>query len=192
MKTRLYMVRHADSPFVFGQEQARGLSEEGKEAAMKVADVLDPFEIHCVCSSNYARAIQTVQEVADRRKLPVVEYDELRERPIKGLDYRAPWEELLVAIEKSFTDLEYALQGGESTREAQDRAIPVIKKLLAENKGNNIVLGTHGNIMTIIMNYYDKRYGYEFWMSTSKPDIYELRFNENGLEEVNRLWRYVE
>lgn len=29
MKTTMYMVSHAESPFVFGQEKVRGLSEKG-------------------------------------------------------------------------------------------------------------------------------------------------------------------
>jgi len=44
METRIYMVRHADSPFVFGQERSRGLSEQGHEDALKVADVLDSLD----------------------------------------------------------------------------------------------------------------------------------------------------
>ena len=188
METRIYMVRHADSPFVFGQEQSRGLSEQGKADAVKVADLLDPFNIHVVCSSNYVRSVQSVQEVADRKKLPIIEYDELRERPIKGLDYKLPWEVLLVAIEKSFNNIDFALDGGETTREAQRRAVPIIEEILSEHKGKNIVIGTHGNIMTIIMNYYDKHYGYDFWMNTSKPDIYEMIFKGNELEVINRIW----
>lgn len=189
METRIYMVRHADSPFVFGEERSRGLSEQGHEDAFKVADLLDSFDIHYVCSSAYTRAIQTVQHLASRRNLSIYEYEELRERPIKGLNDRASWDELLVAIEKSFVDPDFALDGGETTRDAQRRAIPIIEQLLSEHNGKNIVIGTHGNIMTIIMNYFDNNYGYDFWMSTSKPDIYEMTFEGINLKCVSRLWK---
>jgi 2,3-bisphosphoglycerate-dependent phosphoglycerate mutase len=188
METRIFMVRHADSPFVFGQERSRGLSEQGNVDALKVADLLDLFDIDYVCSSNYARAVQTVQYIASRKNLHIIEFEELRERPIKGLGFRAPWEELLIAIEKSFIDLDFALEGGESIREAQSRAIPKIEKLLFEHNGKNVVIGTHGNIMTIIMNYFDKNYGYDFWMGTSKPDIYEMTFIGTELKGINRIW----
>jgi 2,3-bisphosphoglycerate-dependent phosphoglycerate mutase len=188
MKTTIYMVRHAESPFVFGQERSRGLSEEGLEDAKRVAELLDNVDIHFIASSAYARAIQTVRYLADRKNLHIIEYEELRERPIKGLDYKAPWEELLEAIRISFIDLDFALEGGESTRKAQNRAIPIIEKLLMEHHGKNIVIGTHGNIMTIIMNYYDKNYGFEFWNSTSKPDIYKMTFSDNRLERIDRVW----
>jgi 2,3-bisphosphoglycerate-dependent phosphoglycerate mutase len=61
METTIYMVRHAESPFVFGEERSRGLSDEGLEDAKRVADVLDDVNIDCVVSSTYTRAIQTVQ-----------------------------------------------------------------------------------------------------------------------------------
>jgi 2,3-bisphosphoglycerate-dependent phosphoglycerate mutase len=188
MKTTIYMVRHAESPFEFGQEKTRGLSEEGFEASRRVADILADVEIDHIVSSSYTRAIQTVQCLADRKGLPVIGYEELKERPIKGLDYKAPWEELVVAIERSFVDLDYVLEGGESTRETQQRAIPVIEELLREYSGKSVVIGTHGNIMVAIMNYYDKNYGFEFWNRTSKPDIYKMTFTQNQLESVERLW----
>ncbi|OBZ07770.1 histidine phosphatase family protein [Bacillus sp. FJAT-26390] len=187
MKTTIYMVRHAESAFAFGQERTRGLSTEGFAAAKQVAELFTGIDVHYMASSPYTRAKQTIQYIADQKCLEIVEYEELIERPIKGLDYEAPWNELYEAIRTSFVDQDFALKGGESTRQAQQRAIPVIEKLLEEQQGKNIVIGTHGNIMTIIMNDFDDQYGFEFWDSTSKPDIYKLTFNMNRLEQVERV-----
>jgi 2,3-bisphosphoglycerate-dependent phosphoglycerate mutase len=188
MTTKLYMIRHAESPFVFGEERARGLSEDGFLAAKKIAVLLESEEIHCIVSSSYARAKQTVEYLAECKGLPIIEYDELIERPIKGLNYKAPWEELLIAIEKSFSDHDFSLEGGESTKQAQQRAIPVIQRLLKEYEGKGVAIGTHGNIMTIIMNYFDHTYGFEFWNGTSKPDIYRMTFEDDELIKVDRMW----
>lgn len=142
-----------------------------------------------MASSPYTRAKQTIQYIAEQKSLDIVEYEELLERPIKGLDYRAPWEELYEAIRCSFIDKDFALEGGESTRIAQQRSIPIIERLLEEQRGKNIVIGTHGNIMTIIMNYFDDAYGFDFWSAASKPDIYRLTFDRNQLEQVERIWK---
>lgn len=61
--------------------------------------------------------------------------------------------------------------GGETTHQAQERSITVIKQLLTEHKGKYIVIETHGNIKSIIMNYFNEQYGFEFWKGTTKPDI---------------------
>jgi len=188
MKTTIYMVRHAKSPFEHGKERTRGLSPEGLEDAKEVAKYFEKVKVDYIVSSPYTRAKQTVQYIAEQKTLEIVEYEELMERPIKGLDYQTEWDVLQEAIRKSFEDKDFALKGGESTRKAQQRAIPVIEKLLEERQGENIVIGTHGNIMTIIMNYYDDRYGYDFWKSTSMPDIYKLIFENSKLTQVERIW----
>jgi len=188
MKTTIYMVRHAKSPFVFGQERTRGLSEEGLLDAKKIAERFMDIRVDAIVSSPYTRAIQTVKFLAESKGLTIIEYEDLRERPIKGLDYRISEEELLKAIEQSFEDKDYCLPGGESTNVAQARAIPIIESLLKEYEGKEIVVGTHGNIMTIIMNYYEDEYGYDFWRSTSMPDVYRVTFNNGELEEIKRFW----
>lgn len=187
MITNLFMVRHAESPFVFGEERTRGLSVDGEFEAQKVAKIMLTEKVDIIVSSPYARSIQTIEDIAKNRNLEIKLYEELKERSIKG-NYKLPWEEVETAIKKSFIDKDSCLPGGETTRQAQERAIPVITQVLAEHKGKNIVVGTHGNIMTIIMNYYDEQYGYEFWGNTSKPDIYKLVFDELSLIEVERVW----
>jgi broad specificity phosphatase PhoE len=68
--------------------------------------------------------------------------------------------------------------------------IEVIRPIASlEYEGKKIVIGTHGNIMTIIMNYYDRNYGYPFWKQTTKPDIYKLFFESKELKQVERLWK---
>lgn len=188
MITNLYMVRHAESPFVFGEERTRGLSVEEVLEAKKVAKIMLTEKVDVIVSSPFVRSIQTIEGIVENQNLEIKLYEELKERMIKG-NYKLPWEEIVPAIEKSFIDKDYCLLGGETTRQAQERTIPIIKQVLTEHKGKNIVVGTHGNIMTIILNYFEEQYGYEFWKSTSKPDIYKLVFSDHTLKEVKRIWR---
>ncbi|QUW24102.1 histidine phosphatase family protein [Sporosarcina sp. Marseille-Q4063] len=187
MTTSIYMIRHAESPFIFGEERTRKLSKDGEIEAEKVAELMLSDKIDVIVSSPFARAIKTIEEIATTQNLEIKLYEELRERLIKG-DYQLAWEEVEPAIKKSFEDKDYCLPGGETTRQAQERAVPIIKQLLKEYEGKSIVIGTHGNIMTIIMNYFDEQYGYDFWASTSKPDIYQLIFIDGELTEVKRTW----
>ncbi|WP_373231344.1 histidine phosphatase family protein [Cohnella sp.] len=189
MKTIIYMVRHAESPFVFGHERTRGLSEQGMNDAKRIPNLFVNLNIDAVFSSPYTRAVQTVQFLAESKGLQITEHEELKERPIKGLGYKVTEDELIKAIEQSFIDKEFCLAGGESTKTAQERAIPLIERLINEFEGKEVVIGTHGNIMTIIMNYYNNdEYGFDFWQSTSKPDVYKLTFKRNELENVERIW----
>ncbi|SDE43907.1 2,3-bisphosphoglycerate-dependent phosphoglycerate mutase [Paenibacillus sp. UNCCL117] len=60
--------------------------------------------------------------------------------------------------------------------------------MIEEFKGKRIVVGTHGDIMTLMMNYVDPRYSYEFWRSLTMPDIYKLEFEEHTFKSATRLW----
>lgn len=71
----------------------------------------------------------------------------------------------------------------------QNRSLPIIKSILNNYEGKTIIIGTHGNVMTIIMNYFNSEYGYDFWKSTTKPDIYKLTFSKIKLLEVQRIWK---
>jgi len=92
-------------------------------------------------------------------------------------------------LKKSFSDPNFALKGGESNAVCQNRAIKVLKELLKTYRGQKVVLGTHGAVMTLMMGYYDNQYDLNFLLHTSKPDIYRMEFHDQELVEVNRLWK---
>ncbi|MDQ0915263.1 histidine phosphatase family protein [Paenibacillus sp. V4I5] len=190
MKTYIYFIRHGIAPFSIEHERTGGtrLSEQGELDAKRVAEILSNEDIDVIVSSSYFRALETVSPLAELLKKEIIPYIELIERPIASLNYAVSEEELLIGIEQSFVDIDFCLPEGETTRQAQERAIPLIMKLLSDFKGKKIAIGTHGNIMTIILNYFDANYGFEFWKQTTKPDIYRLEFEEKELNLVERLW----
>ena len=53
--------------------------------------------------------------------------------------------------------------------------------------GKNIVIGTHGNIMVLIMNHFDAQYDYSFWKELKMPDVYRMTFDGLKLKEVKRI-----
>jgi 2,3-bisphosphoglycerate-dependent phosphoglycerate mutase len=190
MTTYIYFVRHGIAPFSLELESTGGasLSEKGKSDAKRVAELLRNENIDVIVSSSYNRAKETVTPLAELLQKEIIQYEELIERPIASLNYPVSEEQLLIGIEKSFIDIDFCMPEGETTRQAQERAIPIILKLLSDFEGKKIVIGTHGNIMTIILNYFESNYGFEFWKQTSKPDVYKLEFEEKKLKDVERLW----
>ncbi|MBK3496408.1 histidine phosphatase family protein [Viridibacillus sp. YIM B01967] len=183
MKINIYFIRHADSPFIFGQERERPLSEKGKELAEKLVNSLSEIEFDAVFSSPYKRAIQTLDGLIEPSKVVIEEG--LRERAIKG-QYKLPQNEIDVALWKSFENIDFCLEGGESIREAQNRSLPIILDILGNPKFENVAIGTHGNIMTSILNYFKPSLGYDFWKSTEKPDIYQVTFDGYHLLAIEK------
>ena len=57
MDTIIYMIRHAESPFVFGHERTRKLSNQGAIDAKKVTAIMNEQKIDLVISSPYTRSV---------------------------------------------------------------------------------------------------------------------------------------
>lgn len=183
METFIYFVRHAESPYVEGMDRFRGLSDKGKSDAHKVKIILKDEEIDIFISSPYERAIQTIKDAAGTKE--IILFEDLRERQI-GLINHMDFKE---AKQKVYQEISFSFADGESTQQAQGRAVKTIEYILNEYMGKKMVIGTHGDIMTLIMNHFDKQYGFEFWESTTMPDIYKLKFEGNLLKKVTRLWK---
>ncbi|MEK4435470.1 MULTISPECIES: histidine phosphatase family protein [Paenibacillus] len=187
-RTILYFVRHAESAYVEGQERERGLTERGCRDAANVAEVLSQEKIQWYYSSPYRRAVDTIQELADRTSAAVLMEEDLRERQLS--DERVKHADFHESKLRLYRDPSFAYAGGESGEQAGSRAVAVIHRILNNHTGQKVAIGTHGDVMTLIFQHYDSSYGYEFWKSTTMPDIYKLEFNmEHQLVQFTRLWQ---
>jgi 2,3-bisphosphoglycerate-dependent phosphoglycerate mutase len=187
MSTFVYMVRHGESPKE-GNDRTRGLTEKGYLDAKRVTKVLENEEIDVVASSPYIRSILTVEQLAQQIGEKVLVFEDLKERIFSSGNSRVSDKELVPLLEKSFSESNFSLEGGESNADCQKRAIKVLKELLETFRDKKLVIGTHGAVMTLMMEYFDITYDLDFLLSTSKPDIYRMEFNEKELVNVQRLW----
>lgn len=184
MKTYVYFVRHAESNFVFGKERERPITEKGIIDSQKISEKLRNIKFDHYISSSYKRAIQTIEPLAKNSDIEL--FEELREKSLKG-EFKLDKSSIEDAIKKSFIDIDFKLEGGESTRDVQNRAIPIIERAIDDKRIKNIAVGTHGNILTSILNYYNQSIGYDFWKSSSKPDIYKCEFHKKELMNIERI-----
>ncbi|WP_339149256.1 MULTISPECIES: histidine phosphatase family protein [unclassified Sutcliffiella] len=183
MLTNLYFVRHAHSRYT-PDEWERPLSEKGYKDAERILGLIRPDNVDVVVSSPYKRAVQTVEGVARHYNLEIEIFEDLKERTLTG----KPAEDFIAAITKVWEEPNFAWEGGESNKDAQTRGVGLIHHLLDKYEGKNVAIGTHGNIMVLIMNHFDKQYDFSFWNGLDMPDIYKLTFDGEVLVGVSRLW----
>ncbi|MEH6941432.1 histidine phosphatase family protein [Bacillus sp. JJ722] len=182
MLTNLYFVRHAHSTYT-PDELGRPLSKEGLADVERINRILAKENIDIIISSPYKRAVQTVERVAQSGNEVIIEKG-FKERILS----EKPVEDFYLAIAKVWEEPTYSWVGGESNIFAQRRGVQTTLKILKRYRGKNIAVGTHGNILVLIMNYFDKKYGFSFWRELDMPDIYKLTFDNTELKEVNRIW----
>lgn len=183
MKTNLYFVRHAHSVYT-PDELGRPLSEQGLKDATLVTELLKNENIDFVYSSPYKRAIQTVEDIAKHIDQEIKIVEAFKERVLS----EGPVKDFGDAISKVWEDENFSWPGGESNIVAQKRGVQATLEILQHHQGKNVVIGTHGNIMVLIMKYFDRQYDFAFWKQLNMPDIYKLSFDDRHLIEVKRIW----
>ncbi|MGH0600349.1 histidine phosphatase family protein [Bacillus mycoides] len=189
MNTYIYMVRHGESPKLEGDERTRGLTEKGILDAHRVTEILETEGIDTFISSPYKRAMLTIERSANYHEKEIVVYENLKECRFLSEDKIISDKEVYPLVKKMFSNPDFTLTGGESYVDCQRRVVKILKEILMDFQGHKILVGTHGLVMTLMMNYFDNQYGLEFLMNTSKPDVYKLEFKDEQLINVERLWR---
>lgn len=130
----------------------------------------------------------TIEKTANFYEKEILIYEKLKECMFSSGDQVISDKEVYPLVKKMFSNPDFALMEGESYKDCQRRVVKVLKEILMDFQGQKIVIGTHGLVMTLMMNYFDKQYGFEFLIHTSKPDIYKLEFNDEQLLNVEKLW----
>ena len=61
-------------------------------------------------------------------------------------------------------------------------AWPRWSDIVAAHPGQQIVIGTHGNLLALILQRYDPSVGFTFWSKLAMPDAYRLRSRPDGIQ----------
>lgn len=176
MNKTIYLIRHCQA---MGQAPDAELTEAGRRQAHKLADFLEKQRVVHIVTSPFSRAIQSIEPAADRLGLQIEVDDRLAERVLSTQDL-PDWMEKL---EESFGDAELKLAGGESGKEATDRAM----EAMSEMKDRTAAV-THGNLLGLLLKQIDAGYGFSEWQKLTNPDVYKVEI-ENGHLSVTLVWR---
>src|SRR5690625_5829084 len=147
MSKRIYIIRHCEAE---SQSPEAKLTEEGLIQANILADLLTYSPIGMLISSPFLRAKQTIRPFAGNRNLKIEEDHRLSERLLSS----KPLPDWLDKLETTFNDMDVKYEGGESSNEAMSRIVNVVEDISASHIKNTIIV-THGNLMSLLLNYYD-------------------------------------
>jgi 2,3-bisphosphoglycerate-dependent phosphoglycerate mutase len=149
-----------------------------------VADVLGGFPITAIYSSPARRARETVAPLAARLGLPICIVPDLCERKLCD----GAVDGFFAAVRATWADPSFAHPGGESNAAAQRRGVAVVQRLMGRHPTDHVVLGTHGNLLALVLQHFDVGVDFAFWMALTMPDVYALQVGVNGDAFVRRLW----
>jgi broad specificity phosphatase PhoE len=156
---KLYIVRHGET--VWNREgRIQGhtdvaLSERGLEQARLLAKRLNAVPFDAAYASDLSRAYETAATVLEGRNVPIYPTPRLREYHKGGFEGMTEAEirslypnEYPGYVSK---DLDYAPEGGESTREVSGRMAAVINEIKESHLGDNVLVVGHGGSLRAAM-----------------------------------------
>ncbi|HDV8360159.1 MULTISPECIES: histidine phosphatase family protein [Bacillus] len=177
---KIIVIRHCSAT---GQKRDAELTTDGKDQANTLATFLleNHLQIDHIISSPFVRAIDSIRPYALQANLSIQEDERLTERILSNV----PMDDWMQKLESTFTNIDIAFSGGESTKQATDRAISLIQDVLQLNHTTTLLV-THGNLLTLILKHFDHTIGFNEWRTLTNPDIYEITINEQCI--IKRLW----
>lgn len=180
MNKNIYVIRHCEA---MGQSSDSPLTEKGFIQAAQLRDFLSDVKVDRVISSPFLRAIQTIEPFAQQRDLKVEKNSRLTERVLSSI-YFPDW---MDKLEATFNEMDLKYKDGESSNEAKYRIVEVVKEILTSNAENTIIVA-HGGIISLLLNHYDKNFGFKQWKSLSNPDMYLLNISPENFQ-IKRIWK---
>lgn len=171
--TTIYFIRHAEPNYQNHNDCLRELTIKGMEDSKLVTAFLSDKQIDLVFSSPYRRSVDTIKDFADTNGLSIHLVDDFRERKVNS-----SWLDDFESFCKSqWKDFNFKLPGGESLQDVEDRNIRSLIKILQENSGKNIVIGTHGTSLSTIIHYFNSSFGYEDFQKIRNIMPWIIKFN---------------
>jgi len=160
MPTRILMVRHGATTLTaedrFAGSSNVHLSDEGKRQVASLAQRLEREPLDAVYCSPLDRTVETAKILATPHRQEIIIEEGLRE-----IDY-GRWEGLRRSeIERDFAE-EYAVWqedpftiaplGGESGVNVLNRALPVMRRIVEENRHKNVLVVAHKGVNRILIS----------------------------------------
>ena len=156
---QLFIVRHGET--VWNREgRIQGhtdvaLSDKGKDQAARLADRLSSVSFDAAYASDLCRASATASLILQGRDVPLYPTSRLREyhkgafEGMTDAELRAQFpDEYPSYVSK---DLDYAPEGGESTRDVSDRMSSVICEIKERHLNERVLVVGHGGSMRAAM-----------------------------------------
>ncbi|HJV17602.1 MAG TPA: histidine phosphatase family protein [Bacillales bacterium] len=177
---KIYIIRHCEAE---GQPSEAQLTDSGIKQVLDLAGFFSNIKIDRIIASPYKRAIQSIQPLAKRLNVEIEIDRQLTERVLSTENF-SDWFEKL---KQTFDDLELKFEGGETSHEAMKRIVDVVEGIFNGETKNTIIV-THGNLMSLLLMYFNKDFGFDDWQNLSNPDVFLLK-NESNKITCEQLWK---
>ena len=173
--TTLFLIRHGltavTGKTLYGRTPGVRLDDRGRAQAEALAERLAPVRMTAVYSSPLDRCVETMAPLAASQRLEVVTREGLIEMDVGAWTGRS-----LAQVRRTrlWTDVihrpsQFRFPDGESFIEAQARALTEIQALAARHPRGRIAVGSHGDIIRMLVAHFSGAHLDLFQRTTADP-----------------------
>ncbi|WP_438468283.1 histidine phosphatase family protein [Streptococcus pluranimalium] len=173
---------HAEHNVNNHNDDERELTAKGLQDCQLLLDYFKDITIDRIYSSPFKRTLQTIDELANEKTLPIQIKENFRERKIDDV-----WiNDFNTFSQRQWQDFNYKLAKGESLQEVQDRNIQQLQEILKEQEAS-IIISLHGTAISTILNYYDHQFSFANFQAINQlmPFLVTLSFENGNLQDFS-------
>jgi broad specificity phosphatase PhoE len=147
------------------------LTDEGRVRCAPLAKQLQVYEPEIIITSIEPKAIQTGEIVARELGLSSQSAENLHEHE-REQSLIVGQEEWLEQMANFFTSPDTLIFGRETANQALERFSTAVESILSAYLHNNIVIVSHGTVMSLLYSQITGRDAFKFWRKLGLPAFY--------------------
>ena len=183
----LILVRHS-VPEIVPEKAAHqwGLSQEGRALCIPLAETLSQFQPAIIVSSTEPKATETAAMIAHHLGEPFTPVKGLHEHERGNVPYFSTREHFQTAIRNLFLHPDELIFGKETAVQALTRYKSAVTQLVTAYPGQNMILVSHGTVMSLFVAHYNPVDAFDFWEKLKLPDFVVL--SRSHFRIARELW----
>jgi broad specificity phosphatase PhoE len=155
---KIYLIRHAETEQQGDDASQWPLSERGEEQVEQLAQQSFWDEVRVIASSPERKALETVQNIALMRHIPLRIHDDLRELQ-RTPEYIDDYEARVLEV---FQKPAVSIGGWERAADAQARILACFEELVREHGDAPFAIVLHGMVLALLLATLENAVGYAF------------------------------
>ncbi|PWI21036.1 histidine phosphatase family protein [Kurthia zopfii] len=176
----IYIVRHCKAD---GQQADANLTAVGQEQTKQLIEFFENRQIDAIYSSTYKRAYLSVEPLAKKRGLSIIQDERLTERVFSTIQM----DDWMTWFKKGFENPDLVFEGGESGRDAKKRIVQVIEEII-KSDAENIIVASHGNLISMFLQTINEDFDFDDYWRISNPDVFLVTDSEEDQLSYERIW----
>ncbi len=174
---RLFLIKHA-KPKIVAEIPAKDwlLSDEGREASVRLAGILKTSDISWVVTSTEPKAQETGRILAVELGLPYSSEPDLHEHARASTLLIPDLHQWQALVQRFFAKPAELVFGEETADQAHSRFATALKAAMGKYPGQSLAVVAHGTVISLLVSRANDTDGFALWKRLGLPSVVEVEW----------------